>query len=139
MSLPVRRSMSAALKTADTLSDQEKAFLVGASPKPVVVMAPAIEAPARFDVTPPPAQEENKIKQPPASEIQKPQRQRASQPKTEPLSDNLVGLTFRVPIELHHALMRASFERKLNKDELWSQQDIAAEALHDWFKKNGYL
>jgi hypothetical protein len=35
--------------------------------------------------------------------------------------------------------MRAPFDRKLKREKPWTQQDIAAEALTLWLKKNGYL
>lgn len=47
-----------------------------------------------------------------------------------------VSMTFRLPTELSTRLIRASVERKLRRERPFSQQDILAEALAQWFKRN---
>jgi hypothetical protein len=43
----------------------------------------------------------------------------------------------RIPPEIQNALIRASFERKMQRQDPWTQQDIAAEALGQSLKKQG--
>jgi len=47
-----------------------------------------------------------------------------------------VSMTFRLPAELSTRLIRTSVERKLKRQRPFSQQDIIAEALAQWFKRN---
>ena len=53
--------------------------------------------------------------------------------------DILVGLSFRVPLEIHRALLHASFERKMAGEEPWTNQEIAGEALKNWLRKHGHM
>jgi hypothetical protein len=50
----------------------------------------------------------------------------------------LVSVNFRLPATIPPALLRASSDRKIKKVQPFTQQDIVAEALTDWLKKNGY-
>jgi hypothetical protein len=45
-------------------------------------------------------------------------------------------MTFRLPADLSHHLMRAAVERKLKRERPFSQQDIVAEALQDWLRQH---
>lgn len=47
-----------------------------------------------------------------------------------------VSMTFRIPTELCARLCTAAAERKLRRERPFSQQDIVAEALAEWF--NGH-
>jgi len=51
----------------------------------------------------------------------------------------LAHLSVRLPADLPHILLRASMERKLAREEPWTQQEIVAEALMQWLKKHGFL
>ena len=44
-------------------------------------------------------------------------------------------MTFRLPKAIADALTDASAKRKKAREQGWSQQDIAAEALRTWLEK----
>jgi len=50
----------------------------------------------------------------------------------------IVSATFRLPATIPPALLKASSERKIKKIQPFTQQDIVADALTEWLKKNGY-
>src|SRR5205085_10333528 len=50
-------------------------------------------------------------------------------------SSGTVSMTFRLPSELSARLLRVSLDRKLRRQKPFTQQDIVAEALGLWFKK----
>ena len=129
--------MSAALKTVDDLTPEALAFIKKGTPTPQVER-PVVALP----------KEAASPKSAPASEGSAPEnvaetpkipRTKISVQKEEvPAVVGVVGLSFRLPIELHHALMRASSDRKIKRQQPWTQQEIAAEALSVWLKKGGY-
>lgn len=125
--------MSAALKTAE-LTGEALAFVRQGTPKPQVVSAPPqMEA----MITPPPAAEvapSSREEEEPTTERQ-PQSRPKVAAKTIAQPEPLVNLSFRVPTSLHNALKRASFEREMGREEPWTQQDIVAEAIAAWLKK----
>lgn len=47
-----------------------------------------------------------------------------------------ISMTFRLPAALSGRLGRVSAERKLQRQRPFSQQDIVAEALDEWLKRN---
>jgi len=53
------------------------------------------------------------------------------------LAQGTVSMTFRLPADLSARLLRVSLDRKLNRQQPFTQQDIVAEALADWIKKLG--
>jgi hypothetical protein len=55
-----------------------------------------------------------------------------------PETAGLVSVNFRLPATIPPALLRASSDRKIKKIQPFTQQDIVAEALTDWLKKNGH-
>lgn len=50
----------------------------------------------------------------------------------------LVPITTRIKAPMMEALARASMERKLQRLEPYTQQDIVSEALADWLKAKGH-
>ena len=48
-----------------------------------------------------------------------------------------VSMTFRLPTELPAVLLRVAMERKLRREEPFTQQDIVALALREWLERNG--
>jgi hypothetical protein len=46
-------------------------------------------------------------------------------------------MTFRLPGHLPDELIRVSAARKVRRAKPWSQQEIVAEALAQWFRRNG--
>ena len=47
-----------------------------------------------------------------------------------------VSVTFRLPAELPAALLRVAMERKLRREEPFTQQDIVAQAVREWLERN---
>ena len=129
--------MSAALKTPD-LNSEALAFIQDGKPKSQVTHAtvePVTAKPEMVLVAEYSAPE-------PAAEPPKPARTKAPTPKAADgfvAAPSLVFTSLRLPVEIPHALMRASFDRKLKREKPWTQQDIAAAALSLWLKKYGYL
>lgn len=113
--------MTAALKTPE-VSDEALSFVRGGATK----TAPKSEMP-----------EEPRARvveaEPPATSTP-----RVSKPAGKSLTPSLVGLSTRIEASLHESLMRASFERKLARQEPHTHQDIVTEALTAWLKRNGY-
>ena len=60
-------------------------------------------------------------------------------PRVPPVAPGLVNLTTRVHPALNAALIRASMDRRMERRERGTMQDIVAEALTEWLKKAGYL
>ena len=50
-----------------------------------------------------------------------------------------VSASFRLPVEIPNALVRASAERKVKRQKPFTQQEIVAEAVTQWLRKNGFL
>lgn len=50
----------------------------------------------------------------------------------------LVPLSVRVQSSLADSLLKVAFERKLERKEPYSQQDIVIQALTQWLRKNGH-
>ncbi len=62
--------------------------------------------------------------------------------RTKPAGVTPVGLipvTVRLRPELAGALKRASLERQLTGDELFTQQDIVQSVLEPWLRQQGFL
>ena len=51
----------------------------------------------------------------------------------------LVGVTIRLKPELVEKLREVSTQRTVSREFPYAQQDVAAEALVDWFEKTGYM
>jgi hypothetical protein len=51
----------------------------------------------------------------------------------------LIPVTVRLRPELAGALKRASLERQLAGEEVFTQQDLVAEALDPWLRERGYF
>ena len=56
-----------------------------------------------------------------------------------PVMTGLVGLNTRVDPSISAALLRASMERKIHRQQRSAVQDIVAEALTEWLGKHGFL
>jgi len=50
----------------------------------------------------------------------------------------IVSMTFRLPASLTARLARVAAERKLQRERPFSQQDIVAAALEEWFQRHGF-
>lgn len=51
----------------------------------------------------------------------------------------VMALNTRISAEISTALLTASMQRKLQRQNPFTQQDIVAEALSDWLRKHGYM
>jgi hypothetical protein len=126
------------LKTAD-LSNEALAFVKRGTPQPAFI-APANEEP--IVAAPAPAAvvvQASPVSEPPSVPEQVTRPRSAAKKGPVVSSSSVVGVSTRLPEDIQRALMRASFERKMDREEPWTQQDIAAEAFGDWLKKRGYL
>lgn len=112
------RTLGAALQTGK-LSDEQRAFVNG-------------RAPNRTDATEASPPGNHHVHTPPDSNgVLK-----SSPSNDTPAVSGSVSMTFRLPADLSHHLMRAAVERKLKRERPFSQQDIVAEALQDWLRQH---
>lgn len=51
----------------------------------------------------------------------------------------LIPVTIRLRPEIAGALKRASLERELEGEEVFTQQDIVEQALEPWLQQNGFI
>lgn len=51
----------------------------------------------------------------------------------------VVSLNTRIDPEISAALLTASMQRKIQRQQPFTQQDIVAEALRDWLRKHGFM
>jgi hypothetical protein len=68
--------------------------------------------------------------------VEQPAPKVKASPKVASQPEALVNLSFRVPVSLHSALKRASFEREMAREGPWTQQEIVADAIGAWLKKH---
>jgi len=66
-----------------------------------------------------------------------PKRRRNKMAGVTPIG--LIPVTVRLRPELAGALKRASLERQLNGETLFTQQDLVEQALEPWLRHQGYL
>jgi len=125
-----RRTLGEALRTAN-LSPEAMAFLSPGSAEPMAQpLSPTIPPPSAPVAWPMPS---------PAPECAPNPRVVESPPAPSPATGALVSMTFRVPVEIPSALVRASAERKVRKQRPFTQQEIVAEAVQQWLKANGFM
>jgi hypothetical protein len=67
----------------------------------------------------------------------RPAAKRVKPSKVTPIG--LIPVTVRLRPEIAGALKRASLERQLQGEELYTQQDIVEQALEPWLREEGYL
>lgn len=112
------------------LTPEEEAFMdsgtTASKPAPEEKVTPAEPAP------------EKKIEKPAESTPSSGQQASLMFTLPTPVSGS-VGLTTRIPADISMALMAASMQRQLQNRTPYTRQDIVAEALADWLKKNGSL
>lgn len=78
----------------------------------------------------------------PPRETKEVSEQKVSKPKKKANRFQPVGLipvTVRLRPEIAGALKRASLERELEGEEVFTQQDLVENALEPWLKNEGYL
>lgn len=141
-----RRPMSAALRTAD-LPPDHLAFIKAGTPTPVTTgprpaATPAEESGCISTVLNPERRGGVLETAPSAEKLSS----RTSRTKTGRERDEesmhgpaLVALSVRIPANLSVALLRASTERRIQGLKPFRQQEMVAEALGQWLKKNGFV
>lgn len=80
--------------------------------------------------------------QPVAIDEPKSDSPKKAKPKRKPTRLQPVGLipvTVRLRPEVAGALKRASLERQLDGEEVFSQQDLVESALEPWLREEGYI
>jgi hypothetical protein len=147
--------MSEALRTAENLPPEAIALIREGTPKPRVSAgaistvktqeektaerAPALPEPvssaeAKIETAPPAASQSGESNEARSSKLRV-----VREREPEPIASNaLVSMTFRVPSDLPSALVRASADRKAKRIRPFTQQEIVADALGQWLKRNGY-
>jgi len=126
-----RRTMSAALQTS-SLPPEALALIKEGTPRS---QTPMFTATTTVETQPTPAPASATPKR--ASEPTPPAKTLARKP-VQPETVSLASMNVRVPAQLPPLLLRASADRKIKKIRPFTQQDIIAEAVTDWLRKNGY-
>ena len=144
-----RRSMTEALRTVE-LPPEAVALIREGTPAPqarssALALATPVSAAketARSDLVelndPLPEKSEPMEKpraERPSSKPSKPVREKETEP--EPLNTQMT-LSVRLPSEIPLKILRAATDRKIARVRPWTQQEIVAEALALWLRKNGY-
>ena len=127
-----RRPMSEALRTAK-LTEDALNFLAGPAGQPPAAPVPAVvqqQTSASADALAAP----NPPVPPPHPTIMLTK----SPPHLAVVVPAIVSMTFRLPASLTARLARVAAERKLQRERPFSQQDIVAAALEEWFQRHGF-
>lgn len=116
----------------DGLTPEEEAFLNPETPKPK-------EKPKKT-----PTKRKEDAPMPRTALKQEAAPQPAFQPTTpifnpQVAMSGVMALNTRISAEISTALLTASMQRKLQRQNPFTQQDIVAEALSDWLRKHGYM
>jgi hypothetical protein len=119
MDASTRRTLGAALQTAK-LNEEQLAFVTGRAPERTIATE---TVPLRANPTPVPPASNGVLNSPPTT--------------VTPALSGTLSMTFRLPADLATTLMRVALERKLRREDPFSQQDIVAEALRDWMLRHG--
>lgn len=122
-----RKSLAQALQTAD-LPPEALAVIKEGAVRPVEARRPVL-APEPEPERRPPAITQPPQRLPSPIEVEVPD---------EAVKRGLVPLSVRVNADLSDFLLRVSFERKLQRRQPYSQQDIVTQAVLQWLKRNGY-
>ena len=136
MPASLRRPMSAALKTPE-LNSEALAFIQEGIPKSRLTQVAVEPVKAKTEMVLVPEDPTAE----PVEEPRNPTRINTAFPKNDTFvaTPGLAFTSLRLPAEIAHALLRASFDRKLKREKPSTQQDIAAEALSLWLERKGYL
>ena len=122
-----RRSMNEALRTGE-LNEEALAFVTGKPSHPVADRTSRERLPALTTPAPVPTPTR------PEAQIQNAVSEHA---EVVAAGMGTVSITVRLPGSLPPRLLRASVERKLRRETPFTQQEIVAEALEHWLKRNG--
>lgn len=124
----------------DALTPEEQAFLNTGAPTPA---KPKQKASAKKPKPKPTPKEEETVMARPAVKEEFAPRHSAPSPQPQIPGGfsvpGVVSLNTRIDPEISAALLTASMQRKIQRLQPFTQQDIVAEALRDWLRKNGFL
>lgn len=127
--MTARRPLTAGLNTPDVLNeDLVRAFV---KQEPVPVDPPKAE-PVELSVL---VSQPDAPKSSEASDSRRPKKK--SRNNVVPIG--LIPVTVRLRPEIAGALKRASLERQLNGESLFTQQELVEQVLEPWLKREGYL
>ncbi len=125
----------------DALTPEEQAFLDKGTPPPS--KAKKKPAPKPKPKPKPITQKEETVMARPALKEEIPQQVTATRQQPQAFAGfsmpGVVSLNTRIDPEISAALLTASMQRKIQRLQPFTQQDIVAEALRDWLRKNGFL
>ena len=144
-----RRSMTEALRTVD-LPPEAVALIREGTPAPQArSSALALATPASagngmnrsdlVELNDPLPEKPEPMEKPraerPSSKPSKPVREKEPEPSPH---HTQMTLSVRLPSEIPLKILRAATDRKIARVRPWTQQEIVAEALTLWLRKNGY-
>ena len=127
----------------DALTPEEQAFLDKGSNTPSKAKPKAASRPKPKPKEKPTTRKEEPVMARPA--IKEDFTQRIEPPvQQSPMMSGfsmpgVVSLNTRIDPEISAALLTASMQRKIQRQQPFTQQDIVAEALRMWLKSQGYL
>jgi hypothetical protein len=136
-----RRSMSEGLQTA-SLSPEAISLIREGRPSPIA--ANPIIAQVELKSAPTPSEfpkAQNKTELPRSERIQEEKETKPRLTKDVSIrpAEGTVSRSFRLPESLPPTLLRAATERRINRTPPCTQEEIVAEAITQWLKKNGHL
>lgn len=121
----------------DALTPEEQAFLDAGAAK-----SSSRKPPARSKPKTTTRKEETVMARPATKEDFTPRTEFPIQPAPAQPSfsvPGVVSLNTRIEPEISAALLTASMQRKIQRLQPFTQQDIVAEALRDWLRKHSYM
>tara|TARA_A100000171_G_C2123338_1_gene142040 strand:+ start:539 stop:910 length:372 start_codon:yes stop_codon:yes gene_type:complete len=118
-----RRSLSSALPDQETV----RAFVTQQEKSERPVSTPLVE---------PKESHPSRVEEP-KSELPKKAKPKRKPTRLQPVG--LIPVTVRLRPEVAGALKRASLERQLDGEDIFSQQDLVESALEPWLREEGYL
>lgn len=107
----------------DALSPEEEAFLSDGKPPSAELEQASPVLPSTPNSEPPPSQESTNDQRYPNSQ-------------SLPKRNGVFALHIRIDADLHQALTRVMYERKLSGQEPSSKRDIVSISLRDWLERN---
>lgn len=127
--MTARRPLTAGLNTPETLNeDLVRAFV---KQEPVSIDPPKAEPVELSVLVSPP--------EPPKASESSDSRKPKKKSRNNVVPIGLIPVTVRLRPEIAGALKRASLERQLNGESLFTQQELVEQVLEPWLKREGYL
>jgi len=118
---------------AGNLSDEAREFLTADRPPP-----PPGHPAGPPAALPTPTADRYEPPNPPPNRRHQTTMTLKSPPQLSVVIPAIVSMSFRLPANLSAQLIGVAAERKLRREPPFTQQDIVAEALRDWFRRHEY-